>query len=153
MQLAPLQMLAPVAAVGAAAWGLGSALPADHGARTRALGGLLVLVTGVVALLYVLFLSVGMALEEDPALAAIPVGLLALLAFLAMDLAGRRNRPPTPRPKGDEDGGGGQRRPHPKPSPRTPPAPASPDPGLPGAPWDQFDDLRSQWERVPAGTR
>lgn len=155
MQLAPLQMLAPVVAVGATAWGVGVALPGDRGGRARSAGAVLLLVSGVVALLYVLFLSIGMALDEDPALAVVPAGIVVLLAFLAIELISRGNRPPTPdQTRREDEGGGGQRRPRPSPRPRTPPpAPAGPDPGPHGAPWEQFDDLRSQWERVPAGTR
>lgn len=135
--------------------GVGAALPGGGGRAPRLVGGPLVVVSGLVALLYVLFRSAGMALEEDPALAIVPAGVLVLLMFLAIELTSRRGRPPTPeQTRRKDDDGGGQGRPRPSPRPRTPPpAPAGPDPGPHGVPWDQFGDLRTQWERVPAGTR
>jgi hypothetical protein len=51
----------------------------------------------------------------------------------------------------EEDDDGGQRRP--RSSPPRGPGPAAPvDPSPPPAPpWGEFDDLRSEWERTPAG--
>jgi hypothetical protein len=153
MQLAPLQMLVPLVLLGALAWSAGAVLPGGRGRPARSLGAVLVLSGGSVGLLYVVFLAIGTALAADPVLALVLIGLLVLLALLAIEVLARRGRPPAPdEARGDEDGGGGQRRPDPSTPPWTPPA-CGPDAGPCGVAWDRFDDLRSQWERVPAGTR
>lgn len=152
MQLAPLQLLAPVFALGALSWAMGAA---GAGRGWRSLGVTVVVLSTVLGGLYALFLGIGTAMDEDPMMA----GVVVLAAILGLTLVGvlasARRDPPLPKQtqKKDDDGGEGVRRPKPTPPRRpTPPAPAPGGPG-PSAPWEQFDDLRSQWERVPAGTR
>lgn len=154
MQLAPLQLLVPVVVVGGLSWCVGAAAPEPTGRRWRALGMTLLVVCAVLAFVYATFVGIGAAMEDDPALVGVVVLATMLGLTLVAVLASARRDPPTPeetQARKDDDGGGGTRRPKPSPPRRpTPPAPAGPGPS---APWDQFDDLRSQWERVPAGTR
>lgn len=150
MQLAPFQMLAPVVAIGASSWCVGRAMPGGRG-WPRALGATLVVVSAIVAMLYGLVLAIGSAMERDPGLAAFG-GIAAISAIGLLGLLFSTRRAATPEEPADrsrEDdggGGGGQRRPDPD-----PPAPAPG--GGPSVHWDDFDDLRAGWERVPAGTR
>lgn len=150
MQLAPLQMLAPVVAIGATSWCVGRALPRGR-RRRRAPATAILAGCGVVGALCALVLAVGSSAERDAgATAFVAVATLSALGIFGLLLTAGRRRPPDPgeRRRDDEGGGGGPRRPPPDPSP--PPTPAS---GGPEVQWEQFDDLRSQWERVPAGTR
>jgi hypothetical protein len=149
-------LLGSLSTVGVAGWCAGSASPV-----WRSLRGWVLVACCAPIVVWAAHHGVGAALD-DPTLAGAVVlvaffgpaflvaVVLAVLAVLA--LLGLRRRPPAPAREDDEDGGGGGgggvRRPAPAP-PRSP----GPAPVGPSAPWDQFDDLRSQWERVPAGTR
>jgi hypothetical protein len=152
MQLAPVQFLAPVVAVGFLSWSVGAA---GGGRGWRSFGGFLLVTCAVIVGLYATFVGLGMAVEEDPALGgAIVVGVMLGLSLIGLLFTARRTPPgSSEKQQKDDDGGGGQRRPKPD-LPRTPPpAPPAPAPTGPSAPWEQFDDLRKQWERVPVGTR
>lgn len=82
---------------------------------------------------------------------ALVVAVAAVVMTALLLLGVRLRRRSTEQDGEDDDGGGGSRRPTPAPPRR--PTPPSPAPAGPPAPWDQFDDLRSQWERVPVGPR
>lgn len=149
MQLAPLQALAPLVAVGLTGWTLGAALPERPGRRVRRLGSTLVLACLVAAGLWLAFAGTSALLQSRPALA--PVALVApMLVLLLVPLVrGRRGTPDAPGPGAEDDddggGGGGQRLPRPDADP--------PGPSGPGVAWDDFDEIRRGWDRVPAGRR
>lgn len=150
MQLAPLQALAPLVVVGVTGWTLGSALPEHPGRRVRRLGASLVLACLVVAGLWLAFTGTSALLEARPGLA--PVALVApMLVLLLVPLVRGRRRGSAVREPGAEDGddedggGGGQRVPRPDAD--------GPGPSGPAVPWDDFDEIRRGWDRVPAGRR
>ncbi|WP_026910390.1 hypothetical protein [Patulibacter minatonensis] len=149
MQLAALQPLAPIVAGGVLLYGAGSLKPDGALGRARKAGLVTLLTVGAVGAIVGLFLLMGTLLESHPA--QMPFLLLAVVAIFAVlyVLTTGRKDPPLPsetRRTDEGGGGGGQRRPTPPPPPEDPPGPATPD-----LPWDEFDDLRSGWERVPAG--
>lgn len=147
MQLAALQPLAPVVAGGVLLYGAGSLRPDGPLGRARKVGLFAVLVVGAIAGIVGLFLLMGTLLDSHPA--QVPFLVIAALAVFAGIYASTNRTKPPPLPsetqRRDEDGGGGQRRSHPT-RPKDPPGPSAPD-----LPWHEFDDLRSGWERVPAG--
>lgn len=111
-------------------------------------------VLGLVALVWGAFVLIGSLSESNPELTpALIAGTLAGLIVLAIfGMRAANAPPPLPKKRADPEdgsGGGGSRRPEPKPRPRTP-TPSGPDPE-PNAPWEDFDAVRSGWERVPAG--
>ncbi|MEV4423142.1 hypothetical protein AB0L40_24660 [Patulibacter sp. NPDC049589] len=149
MQLALLQPLAPILAGGVVLYGVGSVRPEGPLRRARPVGRVVVLGALVVGAVVGLFLAFGVLLDTHPA--QTPLAVMALFGLgIALYLALDRHRPP-PLPletqRDDDEGGGGQRRPRPTP----PPGPVGPP--APPAPWQEFDDIRAGWERVPAGNR
>jgi uncharacterized membrane protein YeaQ/YmgE (transglycosylase-associated protein family) len=149
MQLAALQPLAPIVAGGVILYGAGALKPDGPLGRVRRIGLVTTVVVGAIGAIIGVFLLMGTLLDAHPAQMPFVVLLvLAVFAMLYVLTSGRKDPPlPSETKRSDEGGGGGgQRRPTPPPPPEDPPGPALPD-----LPWDEFDDLRSGWERVPAG--
>jgi hypothetical protein len=119
----------------------------------RVLGAAVVVACLVVAGLWAAFVGTAVVLDAHPELA--PAVLVALLLVLLLIPLVRGDEGPARaairvphRDDGDDPsgGGGGLRRPRPA-------EPRGPGPGAPPVAWDEFDELRRGWERVPAGTR
>lgn len=151
MAVAPLGALVPVLVGGAGvcalgAWRAGVAVP-----RIVATAAVLVLLVVASTALYVVAVW---AWDDHPTevggAALLLLGTAALVGLLLRAAHERRGDHPVPGDEvdDDDDGGGGQRR-----RPVTPRLPPSSGPAVPTAPWDEFDAIRSTWDRVPAGRR
>ncbi|MDO9407976.1 hypothetical protein [Patulibacter sp.] len=149
MASAPLQALGPVVVGGAGLCVLGVLAVGTVRRRIVAVGATVVLLAASSAGLYLAFAAAVRAWDEHPGSAWVGTILLGAalgLATLVYRAAHARRSPPGPEDEGDGDGGGGQRR-----SPTPPRLPPSGGPAEPAAPWDEFDAIRSTWDRVPAG--
>lgn len=151
MQLASLQPLAaPALAGGVLLFGVGALRPDSWIGRARSTVGVVLLALVTLVGIVGGFLGMGLLLEANPEQAPVVcVAGMIILGIVGFAVHTRRTDPPSvdKAPKADEDGGGGQRRKEPEPKPQTPPA----APTGPGVPWHEFDDLRADWDRVPAG--
>jgi hypothetical protein len=153
MPLVPLQALAVAIATGVGACLLAGGLTGRGRRRLLLAGAVVVAASLALAAIYVAFATAVTTWDERPQLAQ-GGALVLVAALMVLSIVFRTAHDRHARADGDEadddaGGDGGQRRPTDPPPRRPPPA----GPRAPVAPWDEFDAIRSGWDRVPAGRR
>lgn len=153
MVVAALHALVPVVVGGAGVCALGAWRAGATGRRIVRTAAAVLLLVLASALLFALAAAAVWAWDDRPERVVVGafllVGTLGLLTLVHRAAHERRGgHPESGDEGGGDDGGGGQRR-----RPTTPRVPPSSGPAVPAAPWDEFDAIRSTWDRVPAGRR